>query len=218
MNFEEERKRMVEKLIYFGYLKNTLVIKAMEKVPRHLFVPQDFQEGAYEDSPLSIGEGQTISAPHMVAMMCESLELEETNKVLEVGAGSGYHACVIAHIVKKGRVIAIERIKKLAKRAEENIKKAGCRVIKIVVGDGTKGYAEEAPYDRILVTAGAPEIPEPLIKQLRPGGVLLIPVGGRYSQSLLKIRKISESEITKENLGDVVFVPLVGEYGWNPSF
>ena len=214
MKFDEERKKMVEKLVYFGYLKNKAVIEAMEKVPRHLFLPPDLQEEAYDDRPLPIGESQTISAPHMVAMMCEASELEENNKVLEVGAGSGYHACVIAHIVKKGMVIAIERIKELAEKAEENIKRAGCERIKIVIGDGTKGYAEEAPYDRILVTAAAPEIPQPLITQLKPGGILLIPVGGRFSQDLLKIRKISEEKITKENLGGVVFVPLIGEYGW----
>ena len=214
MKFDEERKKMVEKLVYFGYLKNRVVIEAMEKVPRHLFVPPDLQEEAYDDRPLPIGEGQTISAPHMVAMMCEALELEENNKVLEVGAGSGYHACVIAHVVKKGKVIAIERIKKLAEKAEENIKRAGCERIKIVNGDGTKGYAEEAPYDRILVTAAAPEIPQPLITQLKLGGILLIPVGSRFSQDLLRIRKISEDKITKENLGGVVFVPLIGEYGW----
>ena len=214
MKFDEERKKMVEKLVYFGYLKNKAVIEAMEKVPRHLFVPPDLQEEAYDDRPLPIGEGQTISAPHMVAMMCEALELEENNKVLEVGAGSGYHACVIAHVVKKGKVIAIERIKKLAEKAEENMKRAGCERIKIVTGDGTKGYAEEAPYDRILVTAAAPEIPQPLITQLKPGGILLIPVGSRFSQDLLRIRKISEDKITKENLGGVVFVPLIGEHGW----
>lgn len=214
MNFEEERKKMVEKLIYFGYLKSKHVVEAMKNVPRHVFVPLDLQSQAYEDRPLPIGEGQTISAPHMVAMMCEALELEENNKVLEVGAGSGYHACVIAYIVKKGEVIAIERIKKLAEKAEKNIKKAKCGRIKIIIGDGTRGYAEEAPYDRILVTAASPEIPKPLIEQLKLGGILLIPVGGRYSQSLLKIRK-TEDKIVKENLGDVVFVPLIGEYGWS---
>ena len=212
MEYYEKRMRMVESLVYFGYLRSEKVINAMKSVPRHLFVPSNLVDEAYEDRPLPIGEGQTISAPHMVAIMCEELELERDHKVLEVGAGSGYHACVISMIAEE--VIAIERIEELARKAEENIKKAGCDRVKIVIGDGTRGYPDESPYDRILVTAGAPSVPPPLIEQLKIGGILIIPVGGRYSQNLIKIRKISKEKIEKENLGGVVFVPLVGEYGW----
>ncbi len=212
MEYYEKRMRMVENLVYFGYLRSEKVINAMKSVPRHLFVPPNLVDEAYEDRPLPIGEGQTISAPHMVAMMCEELELESDHKVLEVGGGSGYHACVISMIAEE--VIAIERIEELARKAEENIKKAGCGKVKIVIGDGTRGYPDESPYDRILVTAGAPSVPPPLIEQLKMGGILIIPVGGRYSQNLIKIRKISKEKIEKENLGGVAFVPLIGEYGW----
>lgn len=216
MNYEEQRKRLVEYLISIGYLKSDSVIEAMLKVPRHIFVPEEYRTFAYEDRPLPIGFDQTISAPHMVALMCEHLDLKQDHKVLEVGAGSGYHACVIGCIVKDGIVIAVERIKKLAERAKENIKKASlCRNVKIVVGDGTKGYEKEAPYDRILVTAGAPSIPKPLVEQLKVGGKMLIPVGeSKYSQELLLVIKVEKDRIEKKNLGDVAFVPLVGEYGW----
>ncbi len=216
MNYEEQRKRLVEYLISIGYLKSDSVIEAMLKVPRHIFVPEEYRAFAYEDRPLPIGFDQTISAPHMVALMCEHLDLKQDHKVLEVGAGSGYHACVIGCIVKDGIVIAVERIKKLAERAKENIKKASlCRNVKIVVGDGTKGYEKEAPYDRILVTAGAPSIPKPLVEQLKVGGKMLIPVGeSKYSQELLLVIKVEKDRIEKKNLGDVAFVPLVGEYGW----
>ncbi len=212
--YEKERGEMVDRLIAFGYLKDPRVAEAMKKVPRHLFVPEDVRRYSYDDAPLPIGEGQTISAPHMVAMMCDHLELEENHKVLEVGGGSGYHACVIAHIVKKGIVISIERMEKLAEKARENLLKAGCSRVKIIVGDGTEGYPPEAPYDRIFVTAGAPRVPEPLIEQLKEGGRLLIPVGSRYTQELLKIDKLPSGRLVKKRVGGCAFVPLIGRYGW----
>lgn len=211
--YEKERIEMVERLVAFGYLRSEKVAEAMRAVPRHLFVPEDLEVHAYEDRPLPVGGGQTISAPHMVAMMCDALELEEEQKVLEVGAGTGYHACVAARIVKKGSVFAVERIAALAEKAKENLKKAGCNRVEIIIGDGTKGYDGEAPYDRIFVTAGAPEIPEPLVEQLKVGGKLLIPVGSRYMQELILVDK-TESKIEKRNLGSCIFVPLIGEYGW----
>ncbi len=216
MNYDEQRRKLIEYLISIGYLKSKSVIEAMLKVPRHLFVPEEYRAFAYDDRPLPIGFDQTISAPHMVALMCEHLDLKPNHKVLEIGAGSGYHACVIGCIVKEGKVIAVERIKELAEKAKENIKKVSlCKNVKIVVGDGTKGYEKEAPYDRILVTAGAPSLPEPLIKQLKIGGKMLIPIGkSKYSQELYLIIKIDKNKIEKKNLGDVAFVPLVGEYGW----
>lgn len=211
--YEKERIEMVERLVAFGYLRSEKVAEAMRAVPRHLFVPEDLDVHAYEDRPLPVGGGQTISAPHMVAMMCDALELEEEQKVLEVGAGTGYHACVVARIVKKGSVFAVERIAALAEKAKENLKKADCNIVEIIIGDGTKGYNGEAPYDRIFVTAGAPDIPEPLVEQLKVGGKLLIPVGSRYMQELILVDK-TESKIEKRNLGSCTFVPLIGEYGW----
>ncbi|MDI6655678.1 MAG: protein-L-isoaspartate O-methyltransferase [Candidatus Hydrothermarchaeota archaeon] len=211
--YEEERIEMVERLAAFGYLRSEKVAEAMRKVPRHLFVPEDLEANAYEDRPLPVGEEQTISAPHMVAMMCDALELREDHKVLEVGAGTGYHACIVAHIVKKGSVFAVERIARLAEKAKENMEKAGCEQVQIIIGDGTRGHEKEAPYDRIFVTAGAPDIPKPLVEQLKVGGKLLIPIGSRYMQELILIEK-TENKIEKRNLGSCVFVPLIGEYGW----
>jgi protein-L-isoaspartate(D-aspartate) O-methyltransferase len=212
--FEEKRNQMVEKLIAFGYLKDPGVAEAMRKVPRHLFVPENLISYAYEDTPLPVGEEQTISAPHMVALMCDLLDLEEEHIVLEIGAGTGYHACVVAEIVKKGFVYSIERIEKLVERAKQNLENVGCKRVKIILGDGTKGYEKASPYDRIFVTAGAPKIPEPLIKQLKVNGRLLIPVGSRYTQELIQVDKLSEEKIEKKKLGGCAFVPLIGDYGW----
>lgn len=212
--YEEERHEMVERLVAFGYLQSKKVAEAMKAVPRHLFVPKEMEGSAYEDCPLPVGEEQTISAPHMVGMMCEALELEEDQKVLEIGAGTGYHACVVAHIVTKGAILAVERLAALAEKAKDNLEKTGCGRVQIIVGDGTKGYEKEAPYDRIFVTAGAPEVPKPLIQQLKVGGKLLLPVGSRYVQELILIDKLSDNKIEKRNLGSCAFVPLVGEHGW----
>ncbi len=211
--FEEKRRRMVERL------KDELgisdkVAKAMLKVPRHVFVPTTYEREAYVDTPLPIGKGQTISAPHMVAIMCDLLDLQEGDKVLEVGAGSGYHAAVVAEIVgKKGKVIAIERIPELAERARRILEYLGYDNVKIIVGDGTKGYEPEAPYDKIYVTAAAPDIPEPLIEQLKPGGKMVIPIG-RYEQYLYVVEKDRHGKIHKRVWGPVRFVPLIGEYGF----
>jgi len=179
---------------------------------------------AYEDTPLPIGRGQTISAPHMVALMCEYADLEPGMRVLEVGTGSGYHAAVIAEIVapsdapreKWGHVYTIERIPELAERARENLRRAGYSDrVTVIVGDGTKGYPEKAPYDRIIVTAAAPEVPAPLLDQLRPGGKMVIPIGDRYSQVLYVVEKTRKGEIRMKPTIPVLFVPLIGEYGWH---
>ena len=207
---------MVERLVSYGYLKSERVINAMLRVPRHEFVPEDRVEYAYHDEPLPIGEGQTISAPHMIAIMCEALEIEREHRVLEVGTGSGYHACIVSIIADRGEVYSVERYRRLAEAARRNIARAGCcGRITIVVGDGTKGYEEKAPYDRIYVTAGAPRVPPPLMEQLKVGGKLLIPVGSRLNQDLVRITRVSEEEYMEESLGGCVFVPLVGEYGWH---
>jgi protein-L-isoaspartate(D-aspartate) O-methyltransferase len=169
-------------------------------VPRHLFLPPEMCEQAYVDTPLQIGEGQTISAPHMVAIMAEALDLHPGLKVLEVGGGSGYHAAVMAELVRPGgKVFTIERIPLLVEMARKNLEAAGySEVVEVIEGDGTRGLPEHAPYDRISVAAAAPHVPEPLKDQLSDGGKMLVPVGGSWYP---------------ENLGGCVFVPLIGEHG-----
>ncbi|MFQ5910177.1 MAG: protein-L-isoaspartate O-methyltransferase [Thermoplasmata archaeon] len=213
MTFDEERKRMVRKLIRGGYVHSPEVIAAMEKIPRHVFV--DIERLAYVDSPVSIGEGQTISAPHMVGMMLEALDLEGGQKVLEVGGGSGYHAALVGEIVGEGgMVISVERIERLAIKAKKALERVGlAEKVRIVVGDGSLGYPDQAPYDRIFVTCAAPGIPSPLIDQLREGGKLLIPVGGTYLQDLTLAAK-KRGKIKRKSYGGCVFVPLLGKHGF----
>jgi protein-L-isoaspartate(D-aspartate) O-methyltransferase len=190
------------------------VFEAIKKVPRHEFVPYEHIGDAYSDIPLPIGEAQTISAPHMVAIMCELLNLGKGMKVLEVGGGSGYHAAVVSEIIgDEGLIIAVERREELAKRADEILKRLGYRNIRIVIGDGSKGFPLEAPYDRIYVTASAPDIPKPLLIQLKNGGKMIIPVG-EYSQYLYIVEKDEYGRIKKTNWGGVRFVQLIGEYGF----
>ena len=213
-DYKDQRHTMVEKLKIRGYIKTEKIAIAMNTVPRHLFIPEKHRDKAYEDYPIPIGKKQTISAPHMVAIMSEALKLQGDEKVLEIGAGTGYQSCVISHILKEGSVNTVEKIETLAQQARENIKKAGYMNIKVITGDGTQGHTEEAPYDRIIVTAAAPDIPKPLIEQLKPNGSLLIPVGSRYSQELIRATKTTNGEINKEYLGGCVFVPLIGKHGW----
>lgn len=211
--YEAKREEMVNRLIAYGYLRNGRVIKAMLKVPRHLFVPEESVRYAYDDCPLPVGKNQTISAPHMVAMMCESLVLRKWQRILEIGTGTGYHACVVAEIIAKGEIYSVERFPSLAEKAKENLKKVGCQKVEVMIGDGSRGYEKKAPYDRIYVTAGAPRIPEPLVAQLAEEGRLLIPIGSRYAQDLILLVK-SGSKVVKKNLGGCAFVPLIGEHGW----
>ena len=224
MNFEEKRKKLVNNLKNRDYpvLTKPEVIRAMLKVPRHLFVPKDAESSAYIDSPLSIGSGQTISAPHMNAMMCEYLKLEDGNKVLEVGTGSGYHAALCAELVapkdsiNPGHVYTIERHKDLVKKAKVNLKETGYdNIVTVILGDGSLGYPKEAPYDKVLVTAASPKkIPPPLRKQLKDGGILCIPAGSKgFGQDLYIIKKHGEDYDTKRITG-VRFVPLIGKYGF----
>ena len=209
---------MVKKLSENGYIKTEKVRGAMSTVAREEFVPFEQKLLAYRDSPLPLKEGQTISAPHMVAMICEELELEEGMKVLEIGTGFGYNAAVISEIIsKKGQVYSIERLKSLFKIATENIKKTGYEEnIELILGDGTLGYENGAPYDRIYGTAGSPFIPKPLKNQLKIGGKLLIPVGDSLKfQNLLSIEKKSKNEFKQSSLGGVIFVPMIGKYAWD---
>lgn len=188
------------------------VIEAMSRVPRELFVPEELRSEAYYDLPLPIGFGQTISAPHMVAIMCEILDLQEGMTVLEVGGGRGYHAAVMAYMVgPKGHVYSVERIPELVARARENLSRAGITNVTMVEGDGSLGLPEHAPYDRISVAATAPKVPEPLKQQLRPGGKLVIPVGVGFQELVLVTRK--NGFVTEEKMG-VAFVPLIGKHGF----
>ena len=193
------------------------VIEAMARVPRELFLPEQLRSRAYEDSPQPIGWGQTISAPHMVAIMCDLLDLEDGMTVLEVGGGSGYHAAVMADLVgPSGVVYSMERIPELVAAARENLKKARIFNVMMVEGDGSLGLPEHAPYDRISVAATAPSVPEPLKQQLKsPGGRMIIPVGTGYQELVLVTRKNGFS--TEERMG-VIFVPLIGKHGFKEHY
>ncbi len=221
IDFVSERKKLIERLELEGVIRSEKVRKAMLKVPREEFVLPEYRKYAYIDSPLPILKGQTISAPHMVALMCEVADLKVGHRVLEIGTGSGYHAAVIAEIVapkdspEKGHVYTIERIPELAEFAIKNLRKAGyADRVTVIVGDGTLGYSKEAPYDRIIVTAAAPKPPKPLLDQLKVGGKLIIPIGSRHLQHLYVIKKKGQNEFIRESVTPCVFVPLVGEYGW----
>lgn len=188
------------------------VIQAMYEVPREFFVPEHLADYAYDDTPLPIGYGQTISAPHMVAIMCDILDLQNGLNVLEIGGGSGYHAAVMARIIgPEGKVFSVERIPELVDLANKNLMMAGISNVTMVQGDGSLGLPDHAPYDRISVAATAPSIPEPLKAQLKKGGRLVIPVGSGYQELLLVTRK--NGYVVEEKMA-VVFVPLLGEHGF----
>jgi protein-L-isoaspartate(D-aspartate) O-methyltransferase len=194
-----------------GRIKDS-VIEAMYRVPRELFVPDHLQFKAYDDTPLPIAHDQTISAPHMVAIMCDQLDLEEGLKILEVGAGSGYHAAVMANLVgPEGHVYSVERIAELAIWARSNLESAGIKNVSVIEGDGSIGLEKYAPYDRISVAASAPAIPESLKQQLKVGGKMILPVGSGY-QELLKVER-KNGFLTEKKMA-VIFVPLIGEQGF----
>lgn len=217
----DERAAMVEHLRDRAAASDPRVLEVMREVPRHLFVPRAHRADAYKDSPLRIGEGQTISAPHMVAIMLDAAGLRSGQRVLEIGTGSGYHAaCTWALVRPDGHVHTMERHGALAEEAKANLaaaEEAGLfgvvDGVTVRVGDGTLGHPDEAPYDRIHVTAAAPDIPDPLKEQLADGGVLLCPVGGRYRQTLMRLSRRGDA-LREEDLGGCAFVPLKGEHGW----
>jgi len=212
-----QRRELVRRLQDAGYIRTDSVRRAMEAVPREEFIPENVKQYAYVDQPLPIGKGQTISAPHMVAIICEELEIDEGMKILEIGTGFGYNAAVVSEIVgEKGHVYSIERIAELADKARENLNRTGySNRVSVIVADGTAGFKEKSPFDRIYVTAGAPDIPEPLKEQLKIGGKLLAPVGqSDFSQELFLVEKKSEGRYKVRSLGGVAFVPLIGKHGW----
>lgn len=206
-----DRASLVEYLVAAGIIKTKKVKDAMLAVARETFVPKQYARLAYEDLPLPIGAGQTISAPHMVAMMTEFLDVADGMNILEIGTGAGYQAAIIAGINKSGKLYTMEVVGELAERAQQNL--AGCKNVEVVAGDGSLGLPEHAPYDRILVTCGCPDVPEPLIEQLKPNGKLVAPIGGYLEQRLVLVTKNRETETM--DLGvSCMFVPLVGKHGW----
>ena len=209
----QKRLAMVTDQVKARGVRDERVLEAMRKVAREEFVPDRLREFAYEDSPLPIAADQTISQPYIVGLMAEALVLEGGEKVLEIGAGSGYAAAVLGEIA--GEVFTIERIGRLAQSARSVLERLGYDNVSVRHGDGTRGWPEEAPFDAIVVTAGGPEVPASLKRQLRIGGRMVIPVGENpRAQELVRITRISEEEFHQEDLADVRFVPLVGEEGW----
>jgi protein-L-isoaspartate(D-aspartate) O-methyltransferase len=203
---------MVEEQVIARGIADQRVIDAMLKVPRHKFVEQALEGKAYQDAPLPIGEKQTISQPYMVAVMSEALALNGSETVLEIGTGSGYQAAVLALLAD--RVFSLERIPSLARRARKVLDECGFGKVNIRLADGTQGWQEMAPFDAILVTAGAPEVPQHYLDQLVVGGRLIIPVGDQESQLLLRVTRTGENEYLEEKMLGCRFVPLIGNYGW----
>jgi protein-L-isoaspartate(D-aspartate) O-methyltransferase len=211
-SYAPARHAMVRGQIESRGIRDPAVLNAMRSVPRHLFVPPDLRSFAYDDRPLPIGHGQTISQPFIVGLMTELLALRAQDRVLEIGAGSGYQAAILARIA--GEVISVERIGKVVGIARENLAAAGVSNVTLIEGDGTLGVPDHAPFDAIIITCAAPSIPGPLKDQLAQGGRLVAPVGGREIQTLVRLVKRGDS-FTETNHGGVCFVPMVGMYGWN---
>ena len=209
--FVMARHRLIDRLRTQG-VTAPRVLEAFGAVARHSFVPDALRSHAYRDTPLLIGDGQTISAPGIVAVMTQALELEGSESVLEVGTGSGYQAAILSRLA--GRVVSIERVPKLAARARSALDRNALGNVVVYLGDGTQGRPADAPFDRIVVTAGGPEVPEPLIEQLAVGGVLVGPFGSRREQSLLRLRRRHDGSIQREVLGRCRFVDLIGAHGW----
>jgi len=213
MDFAIARRLMVERHIRARGVKDPRVLAAMEQVPRHLFVEDALRAQAYGDYPLPIGNRQTISQPYMVAAMTEALKLTGREKVLEVGTGSGYQTAILSCLAQ--RVFSVERIGELARNARKILDQLNCRNVNVRVTDGTFGWEDEAPFDAILVTAGAPTVPDTYLQQLAVGGRLVIPVGEKGMQVLERITKVDTGRFRKEKLMECRFVPLVGQYGWS---
>ncbi len=207
-----EKGMLVKKFRTMGI--NEKIISAFKKIKREDFVLEDYKDEVYEDIPLPIPAGQTISQPTTVVIMLDALELKESDKVLEIGAGSGYNAALMGKICSKGKVVSIEFSKELYDFAGKNIEKAGLENVIIINGDGTKGYVKESPYDKIICTAAIPEIPREWKEQLKKEGVIIAPVGPQHSQKITKLKKSGKGEEIKD-LGDFVFVPSRGKYGYN---
>lgn len=207
-----QRQQMVEKQIKQRGIHDTALLSALLKIPRHLFVPKPLRKHAYEDIPLSIGYGQTISQPYVVALMIQAAQLSPESTVLEIGTGSGYAASVLSHLVKE--VYTIERLPALAAQAKTVIKQMHIKNVHVKTGDGTLGWPEKKPFNAIITAAGSPIVPKSLLSQLTLGGTLIIPVGDATSQQLLRLRKTTPEQFSTEILDWVRFVPLIGKEGW----
>lgn len=213
-DYRVARERMVKNQLIPRGITDRRVLEAMRKIPRHLFVEEALQGEAYNDHPLPIGHKQTISQPYIVALMTQALDLKGDEKTLEVGTGSGYQTAILAELSEK--VYTIERIRPLMENARKLLAELGYANILFKAFDGTLGWKEYAPYDAIIVTAGAPRIPEPLLEQMADGGRMVIPIGDRYSQDLIKVVR-KKDDYRQENLGGCRFVDLVGVHGWKES-
>jgi len=211
INADKERNRMVDEQIVSRGVQDERVLAVMRKIPRHEFLPEAIRGMAYADNALPLGEGQTMSQPYMVALMTELLGLKGPERVLEIGTGSGYQAAVLAELCEK--VYTVERVKSLADKARATLDRLGYKSVAIKVYDGTYGWKEMAPFDAIVVTAGSPDIPAPLVEQLKEGGRMVIPVGDRYGQELVTVVKTAEGMTTRRSI-PCVFVPLIGNHGW----
>jgi protein-L-isoaspartate(D-aspartate) O-methyltransferase len=214
MAFDREReiRSLIDRELRPEGITDERVLDAMYRVKREKFVPETLRERAYDNNPLPIGENQTISQPYIVARMTQGLDLRPEDKVLEVGTGSGYQTAILAELACV--VYSVERLEGLALKARTSLYSQGYKNIILVVGDGSKGLPEYAPYDKIIVTAGSPDVPKPLVEQLRNGGKLVIPVGGRYVQDLVLVEKALNGRIARRSLGGCRFVPLLGSEGW----
>jgi protein-L-isoaspartate(D-aspartate) O-methyltransferase len=214
IKYERQREEMVRHQIEARGIKDPIVLSAFRSVPRHLFVSEALRDQAYGDYPLPIGEQQTISQPYIVAEMTQALELRKDDRVLEIGTGSGYQAAILAEVVY--RVYTIERIRSLYIQARKLLDKLHYHNIVMRCSDGTAGWKDESPFDAIIVTAGAPHVPEKLLDQLAEGGRMVVPVGNQHSQDLIKVVK-DKKGIHKSNLGGCRFVKLIGEQGWKEN-
>ena len=209
--FSRKRAAMVEEQLAARRIRDQRLLSVMGDLPRHRFVPPGLSSRAYEDGPLPIGEGQTISQPYIVAEMTEALRLVGDEKVLEIGTGSGYQTAILCRM--SAEVVTVERLESLSRAAQAILASLGIGNVRFRVGDGTLGSPEDAPFDRVIVTAAAPDVPGPLFAQMREGGIMVIPIGGRWEQDLVSVRK-EKGEPRREYLGGCRFVPLLGERGF----
>ena len=212
VNYDRKRNQMVEMQLVARGIKDERLLNAMRKVPRHLFLDDALWPEAYDDHPLPIGEKQTISQPYIVALMTEALRLSGTERVLEIGTGSGYQTAVLAEMAEQ--VFSIERLPVIAQRARKTLDNLKYTNIVIMIGDGTFGWKDNAAYEGIIVTAASPTVPKPLLEQLKTGGRLVIPIGQEFNQDLIVYKKTSEEAFEAENYGGCRFVKLIGEHGW----
>jgi len=212
VDWENLRHEMVERQLVRRGIRDARVLEAMREVPRHMFVAPGMEARAYDDNALPIGEGQTISQPYMVALMTQALELSGTERVLEIGTGSGYQTAILARLAEQ--VFSVERVSSLARTARETLEQLGMSNVAIRTGDGTIGWKEFEPYDRIIVTAGAPEVPPSLTEQLSDPGIMVVPVGSQGLQQLKVVRR-QGGTLSTSDAGGCVFVPLLGREGWD---